>query len=210
MITEYFQTEAFQKRITRQNEIMAELIAKGIPTLTAAVMSGDIQSAEMATEMIVNGTPALKALNFVGSYARFDWAVANLPKRTLLKMLPELWRGADPDDTRPEYLALWREAYKANGNKTIFDEPHKIEPVFTSIDTRLITIYRGQVGDAVGISWTLDRVIAKKFAATGGGRQEIAGGKILKRVIHRDEVLAYLTGRDESEAIVDVSLNHGK
>lgn len=203
VVPEYFQTEAFQKRMTRQSEIMGELIAKGIPAITAVVMSGDIQSAEMATEMVSTGTPATKALHFVGSYARFDWAVANLPKRTMLKMLPELWTGADPDDTNPEYLALWREAYKANGCRLIQDQPSHIEQLFTSIDTRLITIYRGQISDAVGISWTLNRAIAKKFAATGGGRAPVSGGKILKRVINRADAMAYLTGRGESEVIVD-------
>jgi hypothetical protein len=207
MSTEYFQTDAFQKRITRQNEIMGELIAKGISPITAVVMSGDIQIAEMATEMVVNGTPATEALNFVGSYARFDWAVANLPKRTLLKMLPELWRSADPDDTKPEYLALWREAYKANGG-TVCDGkqlPTRYGNGAAIERPAVLTIYRGQIGNTVGISWTLDRKIAAKFAATGGGRAPVSGGKILKRVIRRDEALAYLTGRGESEVIVDIA-----
>lgn len=201
-----FNLATMQKRFARQNEIMAGLVAGGMPVLNAAVISGDMQSAELASERVAAGESPEDVVNFIGSYARFDWAVANLPRAALLEMLPELWRSADPDDTKPEYLELWREAYRANGNKTVCDG--KRLPLRHGIGAGIerehtLTIYRGQVGDTVGISWTLDKKIAEKFAATGGGRMPIAGGKILQRKVRRDLVLAYLTGRDENEVIID-------
>lgn len=203
MSTSFLNSEEFLSAERRRNEIHADLMMEGIPTITAIVMAGDIYSAEQATELIRNGTPAEDALHYVGSYARFDWAVSNLPKPTLFKMLPELWTGADPDDTKPEYLALWKEAYAANKNKIIQDEPGKIETLLTNANSPLFKVYRGQIGDNVGISWTLDKKIAKTFAATGGGRQTIRGGRILTRIVKRSDVLAYLTGRGESEVIID-------
>src|SRR5437870_1565200 len=105
------------------NEVAAELLSEN-PNLgiSAYVIAGDILSAERATELLEQKklTPK-QALNLVGSYARFDWAVKHLQKRTLFKMLPELWRGADPDDAKPEYLTLWREAWKRNGRRMITD-----------------------------------------------------------------------------------------
>lgn len=195
MSTSFLNSEEFLSAERRRNEIAVELIAKGIPTITAIVMAGDIYSAEQATELVRNGTPAEDALHYVGSYARFDWAVTNLPKPTLFKMLPELWTGADPDDTKPEYLALWKEAYAANGSKMIYDKHW--------LSSGKLTAFRGQIGDKVGISWTLDKETAKKFAATGGSRQTIRGGRILTRIVKRSDVLAYLTGRGESEVIID-------
>lgn len=198
--------KALKDRMARQHEIMSELIDKGVPTINAIVQAGDLQSAEMANDMVRRGTPPGAALNLVGSYARFDWAVANLPRPQLLRRLPELWIGADPDDTRPEYLALWREAYDANGGNTILDgRPLPIRyGIGDAKRPPVLTVYRGQVGDAVGISWTLDHAIAKKFARTGGGRQLVRGGRILKRIVKRSEVLAYLTGRGESEVIIGI------
>ena len=102
-----FNSEEWHKHEIRRQEIAKDLIAKGTPFLTALVMSGDIISAETATELVKNGMDAEEAIDFIGSYARFDWAVKNLPRPRLLTLLPELWVAADPDDTKPEYLELW-------------------------------------------------------------------------------------------------------
>lgn len=183
-----------QRRERATQPIINQLVKGGMPWLTAYVIAGDIYSAEMATNMVADGMPPEEALHFVGSYARFDWAIKNLPRAVLFERLPELWIGADPDDTNPEYLALWHEAYEANGNRPIYDG--KPFPRGKQV------IYRGQVGDVPGISWTLEYAIAHKFAMTGGGRQGVEGGKVLRKVIVRKDILAYLTGRDESEVIL--------
>lgn len=110
--------------------------------------------------------------------------------------LPDLWREADPDDTNPEYLSLWREAWTRNGRETICDGP--------SLATIKLTIYRGQKKSAtVGFAWTLDRAIAAKFAKSGGLRGRIPDGTILKAIVRRKDVYGYLTKRGESEIIID-------
>lgn len=188
---------AADAQMTRMMAIAHDLQRdKGIPFMTAIVMAGDTQSAESATERVKQGESAEQQLCCIGSYARFDWAVANLPHDRLLELLPELWRDADPNDTNPAYLKLWQEAYKANGEQIILDG----EPLIATLP---FNIYRGQVGNAVGISWTLDRKIAQKFAATGGGRSPVEGGKVLKRKIKHSQILAYLTKRGEKEVVVN-------
>lgn len=191
--------EEIKRNAERQNEIAAELVASGESWLNAVVKAGDILSAEKATELLKKGVPARDAVNFVGSYSRFDWAVQNLARRTLYSMLPRLWTGADPDDTNPQYLELWKEAFRRNKFKTILDNKRNPLPA------GMLKLYRGQLGDVPGISWTLDLDIAVKFARSGGGRGLVEGGRVLTRTLHSSKALAYLTGRDESEVIVDVN-----
>jgi hypothetical protein len=100
---------------------------------------------------------------------------------------------------------LWREAFITHQGVIIQDDPKKKLPA-----RRRFKIYRGQVGDQIGISWTLDYEIARKFAITGGTREPIAGGKILELMVTRADVLAYLTGRGESELIIDVERQNVK
>jgi len=201
----YFGSAEFLAKERRRQELMAGLMEKGVPFLSATVMAGDLQSAEEASERVKQGMPPEEALHFVGSYTRFDWAVANLPKEVLFERLPALWVGADPDDTNPEYLKLWREAFITHQGVIIQDDPKKKLP-----SRRRFRIYRGQVGDQVGVSWTLDHEIARKFAITGGTRQPVAGGKILELMVTRADVLAYLTERGESELIIDVERENVK
>lgn len=187
-------TKALRRHAKEYGEILKGVLADGVPTMTAFVVAGDIQSARRVDEMIAAGKKPRDVVWFVGSYARFDWAVSNLTKRQLFAILPDLWVGSDPDDTKPEYLALWKEARSIKG-RTITDGK--------ALPKGRLTIYRGQIGSNIGISWTLDKKIAEKFAATGGGRGFVRGGKILRRTIDRDAVIAYLTSRNESEIIYD-------
>jgi hypothetical protein len=103
-IISYFGSPEFLAKERRRQELTQGLMAKGVPFLSAIVIAGDLQSAEEAAERVKQGMPPEEALHFVGSYTRFDWAVANLPKEVLFERLPELWVGADPDDANPEYL----------------------------------------------------------------------------------------------------------
>jgi hypothetical protein len=192
------QWSRFTARIGREAELASRLLREN-PRLgvTAYVMAGDILSAEGATELVRSGVRPEEALNFVGSYARFQWAVDNLPRKALFKRLPSLWSGADPDDTKPEYLALWYEAWNDNCQGALLDDKRKECP------HGKLTIYRGQVGPTLGISWTLDINIARKFARTGGLRGTATGGVILRATVMAGDVMAYITGRGESEIIVD-------
>lgn len=194
----YFQSEEFLAREKRRQEITAELVEKGSPFMTAVVIAGDIQSAEEATKSLEAGGDPMELYKHIGSYGRFEWCVKNLPKKELLKLLPELWMSCDPDDSDPEYLKLWREAYAANGHKTICDNKRKRLPKGNSIK-----VYRGQIGrELSGISWSLDIEIAQKFAITGGGRAPVAGGVILAGWVNPKDVLAYITARGEAELII--------
>jgi len=179
----------------QRQKFMEPLMSQGMPFIQALIVAGDMVSAVRASELVAKGMSPQRAVNLVGSYSRFEWAIANLPRADLLKRLPDLWRGSDPDDSDPRYLALWREAYAANGNKTVLDSKETLPEV--------VKVYRGQVGKAKGLSWTTDIEVAKKFAATGGTRTRVRGGKVLIRTIWGGQALAYLTKRSESEVILD-------
>ena len=199
---DYFQSDEFKRRELRQQQILAQLVKKGVPFATAIVMSGDLLSAEEAAKRVQDGADPKFEYKRVGSYARLEWCLKNLPHDFLLKVLPEVWRNSDPDDSQKKFLTLWKQAYAANGNKIVLDDKRRKLP------KGKLTVYRGQVGDKLGISWTTDLEIAKKFALSGGGRQIVKGGKIFKCQINTKDVLAYLTGRGESELIID--LKHTK
>lgn len=183
----------------RQVEIAKGLMDKGVPFITAVVRAGDMVSAEAADVLVAEGMLPSKAIMYVGSYARFDWAYKNLPAGELVRQLPELWAGADPDDTDPRYVGLWKLAFAANDKKTIFDASEG------TVLPDPLTVYRGQLGYELGISWTTNHGVATKFAATGGGRAKVAKGRVLTRKIKLEHVMAYLTSRGEFEVIVDHS-----
>lgn len=198
MLTE----EQFAELAAREEraEVIRAQLLKDNPSLgfiNSVVMSQDMLQAEIATQMVRDGASPIDALDWVGSFARFQWAVDNLKTRSLFKRLPELWVSSDPDDTNPEYLTLWRRAFTRNFG-TVLDDKRKTLP------TGRLTVYRGQVKSAPrGIAWTLDSKIARKFARTGGGRSLVKGGIILMAEIESYAVLAYLTKRGESEVICD-------
>lgn len=192
--------ERFIPRANREAELANALLKESpkLGPITAFVMAGDMASAEGATELVRSGVSPARALNFVGSYARFQWAIDNLPRKTLLKKLPSLWSGADPDDTKPEYLELWYEAWNANCQGAVLDDEQNELP------HGILTVYRGQPkSGARGISWTRDINTARKFSRTGGGRGAISDGVVLRAKVSAGDVLAYITGRGESEVIVD-------
>lgn len=189
----------------RREEIMNELLAeRPLPYITALIMAGDLHTAEKAWDAMVNeGVPYEQAQVRVGSYARLDFAVRALDEGytsldELFEELPELWRGSDPNDQDPRYLDLWKQAYARNGSTYVRDGE--------AIPSRgtMIKVYRGQQpGEPLGIAWSLDRAIAQKFANGAGMRVANANGKVYTGEVYIGHVLAYLTGRGESEIIVD-------
>lgn len=190
--------EQLEKYAVRYVQILDELMSK-YPDggITNVVMAGDIQTAEKMRDLVSAGKMrAADAVNFVGSYARFDFAIAQLTNDQLLDRLPELWIGCDPDDTELSYLALWRAAKKRNNDQIIKDG--KALP-----QNRIL--YRGQdMKDPLGFSWTTDAAIAKKFAAGAGVRRPNRHPVIYRTGFQRSNVLAFLTGRGESEVILDI------
>ena len=103
----------------------------------------------------------------------------------------------DPDDTDGRYLRLWKSAWVANGRHYIRDGRSLPR------SGRLLTVYRGQMPeDKFGIAWTTDPKIAQVFA-NGAGARVPQNGTVFMAHVHRDHVYAYLTGRGESEVILD-------
>jgi hypothetical protein len=200
----------------KQSEEADELVAKhpGLSHVTAFIMAGDNRSAERAYGYLKSGEWDVdKAINLTGSYARLAFAdrlyeEGLLPLATYHRMLPELWRGSDPDDTDPRWLRLWKQARIRKG-RLIHDG--KPLPKRGRVDGQVV-IYRGQPADApLGIAWTTDKKIAEKFANGAGARVPTPGGVVIVGNVHPDAVLAYLTGRTESEVIVDplfVTIDH--
>ena len=189
--------------VNRHSQIMDDLHKANpdLPFVTLAVMASDQQSAEKADELLAAGEPFDAVRHIVGSYSRLTWTVGKyseglISHAELLDEWPELWRGSDPDDTDRRWLQIWREAYQRAG-RTVLDEGVPLPP-------GRLTLFRGQMaGDPLGIAWSLDRGIAAKFANGAGFRTAVMGGIIIVARVRRDRVLGYLTGRGESEVIVD-------
>jgi hypothetical protein len=180
---------------------------QGIPYIAAYVIAGDIASRETADAML-RTKPFWVASAFVGSYARLAWVVdhmetGDVDRSEVVGLLPHLWSGSDPDDTDPRFLALWQDAWRANGRHPVRDGrplPRTLTP------STPLEVFRGQLGpDKPGIAWTLDPKVARRFALTGGLRATIGEGILIRALAERRDVLAYLTGRGESEVVIDPS-----
>lgn len=196
----------------RRMEIAEQLTKDdpSLPPIAAIVMAGDMASAERSERWVAEGADAIDCVRFVGSYARFGFAVKMwqqglIPEDWLLDELPELWRGSDPDDTDPVFLDLWVKARERWGGG-----PKGMRSSYVRDGAALpkgpLFVYRGQRGGAdekLGIAWTTDIKIAEKFARTGGLRGATFDGTVFKVRLPKDRVLAYLTGRGESEVIFD-------
>lgn len=198
--------ETLKAQFARQFEIQEELVTKnpGLPAITAMVMAGDLASAERILDGVRDGTvDPTKGVWLIGSYARLGSAMTMLDEKLLsegwlARHLPELWRSSDPDDTDARFLRLWRRAWIDNGFQTVCDgDPlpgHSWGP---------IEVFRGQrPHDPLGFAWTTDEEIARSFAEGASFRTRVAG-KVISGLARRDVVFAYLTGRGESEVIVD-------
>lgn len=60
-----------------------------------------------------------------------------------------------------------------------------------------LTVYRGYVRNKSGFSYTLDEDKAKWFAKRFG-----KNGKVVKRIVNKDEIFAYKNDRNEQEVII--------
>jgi hypothetical protein len=194
-------------RLVRAQEIQAELLARD-PALGVAsshVIAGDLAGLEQVEREVAAGeiTPQ-EGLALVGSYARLQYAVRHLKHDAwLFRRLPEMWRDADPDDSDPALEALWLKAWEWNGRKPLHDGRALKAKV-------AMTVYRGEYSDAAlgepalphGVSWTLDRQVALNFARGAGTRQRSREGVVLQTAVFPRDVVAFITGRGESEVVV--------
>lgn len=188
---------------SRRFELTDEIIKQdpSLPFATALTMAGDRLSAKLADAMLEDGIDFKSARVIVGSYALLDWVVRTMDRGVVsrehvLDNLPDWWRGSDPDDTDPRFLALWRAAWERNGKRPVCDDkPFPRHPR---------TVYRGQDADApIGIAWTLDLSVAKAFANGRGLRQSGRPGVVFGGVVSPKNVLGYLTRRHEAEVVID-------
>lgn len=185
--------------VVRTDTAMEELIAANpkLPPMTAHIIAGDMLSAERATELVESGRfKPEEATHLVGSYARWQWAVKHCPQEWVWKHIAELWRGNDPDDTDLDNLEVWSDAFFNNDERYIRDGAALPRQ-------KRITVWRGQMpNDPLGIAWTTDKEIAKRFASGVGMRTKMPGGVVIEGWVWRGLIFGYLTGRHESEVIV--------
>lgn len=190
---------AEQAVLMKRQSKLAEELARRDPSLgfTAFLIAGDVIAAERATELVRRGVRPLVALRFTGSYARFGWAVEHLSDADLFPRICALWQAADPDDSDPAYLALWRRAFEWNGHKTLRDG-------LALPATRHVKLWRGSLSDQApgGIAWSRSKQVAERFAK-GASYRRPTEGFIWSAWCERKRVLAYITGRGEQEIIAD-------
>ena len=174
-----------------------------MPFISALVIARDMASADRSMDWLRTGKYDWKRAEvFCGSYGRLDlrvraWEEGLITDEQAFDDLPSTWSGSDPDDTDPRFLALWKSAYAANGGFYLRDGgplPPK----------RTLVIFRGQdAGAPFGIAWSLDPMVAAKFASGAATRQRDRFGVVYRAIVKRSDVLGYMTGRHEAEVIVD-------
>ena len=176
-----------------------------LPFISALIIARDMASADRSMDWLRTGKyDWSRAEVFCGSYGRLDLRVRAhaewlITDEQALEDLPSTWSGSDPDDTDPRFLALWKSAVAANGGVYLRDHADKTLP-----GAQWLTIYRGQdAGAPFGIAWSLDPMVAAKFADGAATRQRHRGGVVYKAIVPRTLVLGYMTGRGEQEVIVD-------
>lgn len=197
------QIEAYMKNIEAQAPIVERLLKEGYSPVSAIIMAGDIQSRERADILFAEGKSVEQASIMVGSYSRFDWVVeqywlGHIGVEELSDWICDLWRGADPDDTNPDFLEVWKQCSDWNGDAALFDE--KPLP-----DDEEFTIYRGQSNKDernLGISWSLSKEVATRFA-NGAAVRSFQDGYLATAKVQRSHIMAYITGRNEEELIID-------
>jgi hypothetical protein len=173
-------------------ELAAEV--KDVPMWTSITIGQDMASAERATELVQAGMKPAKALVFIGSYGRVGWALEHLPRKDLLLRICDLWAMSDPDDTDPKFAVMWQSLFWLHGGIFLDGPPLP--------DDDPLRLYRGQKpGEASGISWSLKREVAVKFAKGAAERRGDMNGVVLEAQAPRKDILAYLTKRGEEEVI---------
>jgi hypothetical protein len=166
---------------------------------TAFVIAQDEAGIDRARKAVAEGGDPFAAVSNVGSYGRFQAAVELLPDRILYRNIADLWRGSDPDDSNPVFLAVWQRA-KAYLNPARYIKDGKGIPG----NAASVQIFRGQdPGAPNGIAWSTSFTIAEKFATGAATRQGDREGTVLSGFILRNDVIAYLTLRGEEEVICD-------
>jgi hypothetical protein len=180
-----------------------------LPYISAYIMAGDLVRADEVYDLLREGKVTWgQAESMVGSYGRMDlraraYINALITAEQAVEDLPAAWRGADPDDTDPRYLGLWRMAFRMNRHRTVRDTKGAVIPAIRG-SGELVRIYRGQdKGAPFGIAWSLSKTTAMKFAMGAATRESNRGGVVYEAKVERKYILGYCVGRGEDEVIVD-------
>ena len=201
----------FQRREERVIPKVEQLMAADpkLPFISAYIMAGDLVRADEVFELLGEGKVTWdQAEMMTGSYGRLDLrarALANeyITVEQAIEDLPATWRGSDPDDTDPRFLALWKLAFRANRYRTVRDRKGAPIPALRG-SGELVRIYRGQdEGAPFGIAWSLSKVTATKFANGAATRQRSRNGVVYEAKVERKHILGYCVERGENETIVD-------
>jgi hypothetical protein len=109
-----------------------------------------------------------------------------------------LWTTMEYPSQQESWLGVWTDVYRQPSRAHVMTEQEREQ--LAELPER-VTIYRGFSGDEWrGLSWTLDRsraeMFARRFAVLFGP------GSIAVTTIARDEIVALLNGRSESEIVV--------
>lgn len=223
--------QEMEAREKRQKPIRDKLVADdpGLPSISAAVMAGDFDSAARAYDALMAEDPmAIEPISAgkegveptprwlwaaevrVGSYARMDFVKrlvveGVVPPQDVFPHLLDLWRGADAPDTDLWWLGMFYEAWLRNEHRTLVDKPGAV------LQEEWLKVYRGQSRYApVGFSWSLKKEVAAKFATTGGGRALRDDGVVYTGKVNAEDVYAYMVQRGEEELITDKVMNMGR
>lgn len=168
----------------------------------------DIRDPEMLKEKqdeIINAIMSAKSymqLLFMirGSYlpAFFKSTYRHLSYEDFSEALAHIWLmtefpNIDVNVSKKEFIRFFGMALK---NKLMDSEEYIVYQNFPEV----LTVYRGvtEGGTEKALSWTLDLEKAKWFATRWG-----KNGKVFKAKIKRDYVLAFFSGRNESEVVID-------
>jgi hypothetical protein len=206
VIDQNMSMDALQAYAEEQSAMVTKVLEAnpGLPVITAHIIAGDLMSAERATRQVAEGMPAEQAVNLVGSYARWDWALQMVAAGVLSEQwfqdnVCHLWSGSDPDDMKPEYLAVWQRARLRAGGVIRDGRP------LPTNGNSLLRVFRGGPPFNLrgGFAWTTDPKVARRFANGAGVRTPQAGGIVISGLVRHRDVIAYITDRNESEVIVD-------
>jgi len=204
-VREQEQLLELKKNFEEQDKIAQTYMEQGYNPMISIVMAGDHLSRKRADDLVEKGESVRDASVQIGSYSRFDWVVeqyytGNISTAELAEWICELWRGADPDDTNPDYISVWEDCQEEFG-EMLYDE--KKFPLELLDESGLVTVYRGQLNtdDPVGLSWTLSKDIARKFAH-GAALRTYQDGYLGTAKVYYGSILAYISGRNEEEVII--------
>jgi len=136
-----------------------------------------------------------------------DERLARAPSEARLGILLDLW-GECPKETLNKLLVRWWESIELPSGFPqrrvvgMFRWAGFVTDSKVPLKNRTSVIYRGATSRyRFGLCWTLDIEIARFFAHTY--RRRSPGGLVYRAKINHDNVLGYITCRDEQEVIVD-------